>query len=151
HVGMFETLPSNPNAFQAAKPLRVTDPLCSARKTLAAFCLSLPARNERGESRREGKLTKSASSPRPSPPFVRRRGRENVAARSKQIFSRTELVTDPRSALRGVALAGCIKMRPPLNTLNSCLPEVSAVHVTLPLFRFRAVNFFVSATMACSV
>ena len=26
HVGMFETLPTNPNAFQAAKPLRVTDP-----------------------------------------------------------------------------------------------------------------------------
>src|SRR6185503_5469147 len=76
HVGMFETLPSNPNAFQAAKPLRVTDPLCSARKTLAAFCLSLSARNERGESRREGKLTKIASSPRPSPPFWRRRGRE---------------------------------------------------------------------------
>ena len=30
--------------------------LCSESKTLAAFCLSLPARNERGESRREGKL-----------------------------------------------------------------------------------------------
>src|SRR5436190_9176725 len=32
--------------------------LCSALKMPAAFCLSLPARNERGESRREGKLIK---------------------------------------------------------------------------------------------
>jgi len=55
---MFETLPSNPNAFEAAEPLRVTDQLCSARKTPAAFCLSLPARNEQGESRREGGIDK---------------------------------------------------------------------------------------------
>src|SRR5437773_11612062 len=27
---------------------QITSQLCSARKTLAAFCLSLPARNERG-------------------------------------------------------------------------------------------------------
>ena len=51
---------------------RACGPLCSARKTLAAICLSLPARNERGESRREGKLIECASSPRPSPPFLRR-------------------------------------------------------------------------------
>src|SRR5436190_24069027 len=44
---------------------RVCDQLCSARKTPAAFCLSLLARNERGENRREGKLTKSASSADP--------------------------------------------------------------------------------------
>src|SRR5881394_2286194 len=68
--------------------------LCSARKTPAAFCLSLPARNERGESRREGKLIKNASSPRPSPPFLRRRGREDAVLRSKQIFCRTQLVCD---------------------------------------------------------
>ena len=35
HVGMFEALPSNPNAFQAAKPLRVTDP----RSDYRAFTL----------------------------------------------------------------------------------------------------------------
>src|SRR6185369_6902480 len=68
-----------------------------ARRSRRFGSLSLPARNERGESRSEGKLIKSASSPQPSPPFVRRRGRENVAARSKQIFCRTKLVTDPRS------------------------------------------------------
>ena len=71
---------------------QVKNQLCSARKTLAAFCLSLPARNERGESWREGKLKKSTSSPRPSPPFLRRRGRESAVARSKQIFCRTQLV-----------------------------------------------------------
>src|SRR5204862_8037122 len=71
----------------------LSDQLCSARKTPAAFCLSLLARNERGESRREGELIKSASSPRPSPPFLRRRGRENAAARSKQIFCRTQLAS----------------------------------------------------------
>jgi len=75
----------------ATQGARVCDPLCSARKTLAAFCLSLPARNERGESRREGKL--STSSPRPSPPFLRRRGRESAVARSKQIFCRTQLAS----------------------------------------------------------
>src|SRR6185436_1544326 len=48
---------------------QVSNQLCSARKTPAAFWLSLPARNERGESRREGKLFKRASSPRPSPPI----------------------------------------------------------------------------------
>src|SRR6266566_10138678 len=79
--------------------------LCSARKALATFCLSLPARNERGESRREGKLIKSASSPRPSPPFLRRRGRENAVASSKQIYCRTQLLGDPCSACS-------IKMRP---------------------------------------
>src|SRR5438874_380773 len=67
--------------------------LCSARKTLAACCLSLPARNERGESRREWKLKRSTSSPQPSPPFLRRRGRENAVARSKQIFCRTRLAS----------------------------------------------------------
>jgi len=35
HVGMFETLQSNPNAFQASKPLRVTDP----RSDYRAFAL----------------------------------------------------------------------------------------------------------------
>src|SRR6185503_18328836 len=59
----------------------VGDQLRSAHKTLAAFCLSLPARNERGESRREGKLI-GASSPRPSPPFVRRRGRDLLPNRT---------------------------------------------------------------------
>src|SRR5881394_1464156 len=74
--------------------------LCSARKTPAAFCLSLPARNERGESRREGKLIKNASSPRPSPPFLRRRGRENEVLRSMQIFYRTQLVKNLRFRLQ---------------------------------------------------
>ncbi len=77
----------------AAKAGQASCQLCSARKTPAAFCLSLPARNERGESRREGELIKSASSPRPSPPFLRRRGRENAVARSKQIFCRTQLAS----------------------------------------------------------
>src|SRR5204863_7753681 len=81
--------------------LWVTDQLCSARKTPAACCLSLPARNERGESRREGKLIKSASSPRPSPPFLRRRGRENAVAHSKQIVCRTQLSMPNRTAHRG--------------------------------------------------
>src|SRR6266496_2457820 len=80
---------------------RVCDQLCSARKTFAAFCLSLPARNERGESRREGELIKSASSPRPSHAFFRRRGRENAAVRAKQVFCRTQLVTNlPYSRLQ---------------------------------------------------
>src|SRR5438876_6817734 len=84
----------------ATKGARVCDQLCSARKALAAFCLSLPARNERGESRREGKLIRSASSPRPSPPFLRRRGRVNAVARSKQIVCRTQLVCDPQERCR---------------------------------------------------
>ena len=63
-----------------------------------------PARNERGESRREGKLIRGASSPRPSPPFLRRRGRENTAARSKQIFCRTQLIKNLRCANRFVPL-----------------------------------------------
>src|SRR6266581_4232037 len=83
---------SLPSAWYRAVA-RASRQLCSARKTLAAFCLSLPARNERGESRREGKLIKSASSPRPSPPFLRRRGRENAVARSKQNFCRTQLAS----------------------------------------------------------
>ena len=75
------------NKTQAPHPAsvqQVSNQSCSARKTPAAFCLSLPARNERGESRREGKLIKSASSPRPSPPFVWRRGRANAVARSSK-------------------------------------------------------------------
>src|SRR6185436_4846421 len=92
------------NKTQAPHPAsvqQVSNQLCSARKTPAAFCLSLLARNERGESRREGKLIRSASSPRPSPPFVRRRGRENAAARSKQIFCRTQLVSNLRNSRLG--------------------------------------------------
>src|SRR5881394_2410697 len=50
----------------------------------AAFCLSLLARNEWGESRREGKLIKSASSPRPSPPFSGGEGeKKRLRAQSK--------------------------------------------------------------------
>src|SRR6266498_2562391 len=60
-------------------------------RTKSSVSLSRPARNERGESRREGELLKSASSPRPSPPFLRRRGREDAVARSKQIFCRRQL------------------------------------------------------------
>ena len=37
---------------------QIFNQLCSARKTPAAFCLSLLARNERGESWREGKFDK---------------------------------------------------------------------------------------------
>src|SRR6266576_3942523 len=44
-------------------------PIVFGTQSACGFLLSLPARNERGESRREGKLIKSASSPRPSPPF----------------------------------------------------------------------------------
>src|SRR5947207_9278461 len=82
----------------ATQGARVCDQLCSARKTRVASCLSLPARNERGESRREGKL--STSSPRPSPPFLRRRGRESAVARSKQILCRTQLVCDRQDLCR---------------------------------------------------
>ncbi len=47
------------------------------KNRIARLDLSLPARNERGESRREGRdLQPSSSSPRPSPPScVGRRGR----------------------------------------------------------------------------
>src|SRR6266498_2734457 len=65
-------------------------------RTKSSVSLSRPARNERGESRREGELLKSASSPRPSPPFLRRRGRENAVARSKQIYCRTQLLCEPQ-------------------------------------------------------
>jgi len=53
----------------ASEALQIENQLCSVRKKPATFCLSLLARNERGESRREGKLIKRSSSPRPSPPF----------------------------------------------------------------------------------
>ena len=49
-------------------------------KRLRRFCLSLPARHERGESRREGKLIRSASSPGPSPPFEEARERKSGCA-----------------------------------------------------------------------
>ena len=65
-------------------------------KRLWRFSSLLLARNERGERRREGELIKSASSPRPFPPFVRRRGRENTVARSEQIFRRTQLIENLR-------------------------------------------------------
>src|SRR6185436_17739690 len=87
------------NKTQAPHPAssqQVGNQSCSARKALAVFFLSLPARNERGESRREGKLIKSASSPRPSPPFLRRRGRENAVPLSTQIFCRTQLICNLR-------------------------------------------------------
>src|SRR6185503_18561925 len=74
--------------------LRLTEQLCSARKTPSAFCLSLLARNERGEGEFDKKclLSPALSS------FLRRRRRENAVTRSRQLFCRTQLLTEPRSA-----------------------------------------------------
>src|SRR5881394_794088 len=103
--------------------------LCSARKTPAAFCLSLPARNERGESRREGKLIKNASSPRPSPPSLRRRGRENAVLRSKQIFCRTQLVFNLPTAACEQHCADCKSaIRQIENLRGRCRNGASGVH-----------------------
>ena len=66
--------------------------LCSARRTLAAFWLSLPARHERGESRREGEIDKKRLLSPALSSLLRRRGRENAVVRSKQIFRRTQLI-----------------------------------------------------------
>ena len=53
------------------------------RSLVSTQVLSLPARNEWGESRREGRLNITTSSPRPSPPScVRRRGREPFEIRA---------------------------------------------------------------------
>src|SRR6266480_1576755 len=52
-------------------------PVVFGTQSACGFLLSLPARNERGESRREGKLIKSASSPRPFL-LLRRRRRANA-------------------------------------------------------------------------
>ena len=41
HVGMFETLPPNPNAFQAAKPLRVTDPRSALSGVELGGCIKM--------------------------------------------------------------------------------------------------------------
>ncbi len=65
----------------------------------------------RVESRREGKLINSASSPRPSPPFLRRRGRENAVARSKANLLQN---TTGRTAAATELHAGT------QNTLNTC-------------------------------
>ena len=104
-LGNADAVESVPHFAEYNSAIRqIENQSCSACKTLAALCLSLPARNERGESRREGKLIRGASSPRPSPPFLRRRGRENTAALSKQIFCRTQLIKNLRCANRFVPL-----------------------------------------------
>ena len=41
HVWLFETLPPNPNAFQAAKPLRVTDPRSDYRAFALGGCTKM--------------------------------------------------------------------------------------------------------------
>src|SRR5688572_9920862 len=102
--------------------------LCSARKTHAVFCLSLPARNERGESRREGNLIKNASSPQPSPPFLRRRGRENAVALSMQKFCRTQLARCARSAVFRTGLVVILA----LALLPGCERKVSNEGAKLP-------------------
>jgi len=80
----------------ATKGARVCDQFCSARKTPAAFCLSLLARNERGESRRVGEIDKQGLLSPALSSFWRRRGRENAVRRSKQIFFGTQLLGDPQ-------------------------------------------------------
>jgi len=85
---------------------QVRNQLCSARKTPAACCLSLLARNERGESWREGKFDKKCLLSPALSSFLRRRGRENAVARSMQIFCRTQLVANLLVArrVRGLSL-----------------------------------------------
>ena len=87
-------------APQPASGQQVGNQLCSARRTLAAFWLSLPARHERGESRREGEIDKKRLLSPAFSSFLRRRGRENAVTRSKQIFCRTQLICDPQQLCR---------------------------------------------------
>ena len=65
--------------FRDSSGRRVASCLRRAKR-LGRFCLSLPSRHERGESRREGKLIKGTSSPRPSPPFEEERERKSGCA-----------------------------------------------------------------------
>ena len=106
HAGMFETLPSNSNAFQAAKPLRVTDltdQLCSAEVLLCArnrifLSLSSSKKEKRaGERRRFSSIPPSLRlSPRS---FLAGRERQNSASvlRSEQNWSQ------PRAPLYAVS------------------------------------------------
>src|SRR6185436_5777145 len=71
------------------RPCGSQDQLDSARKKPAALCLSLLARNERGESRREGKLIKRSSSPRPSPLFEEERERKRGYALKANLLPNT--------------------------------------------------------------
>ena len=41
HAPIFETFPANPNAFQAAKPLRVTDPRSDYRALALGGCIQM--------------------------------------------------------------------------------------------------------------
>jgi len=99
----------------ATKGARVCDQLCSAQRALGRFFLSLPTRNEWGESRREGKSIKTTSSPQPSPPFMRRRGRRNMLLCAKQIRCRTLLVCDPQELCPPGVLTN-----PPRRSLSTC-------------------------------
>src|SRR6185369_14089020 len=90
-----EVIPPRPcrrRSRRAVSVAQISNQLCSARRTLAAFWLSLPARHERGESRREGEIDKKLLLSPALSSILRRRGRENAVARSKQIFCRTQLI-----------------------------------------------------------
>src|SRR5262245_1476119 len=65
--------------------------MASLASTVAFDSLSPREKRAGRESWREGQLIKRASSSRPTPPFLRRRGRECTVACSKQIFCRTQL------------------------------------------------------------
>jgi len=78
---------------------QIENQLCSARKTPAAFCLSLLAKNERGESWREGKFDKMCLLSPALSSFLRRRGREHAVTRSKQIFCRTQMIENLRYSI----------------------------------------------------
>jgi len=104
---MFETLPSNSNAFQAAKPLRVTDltdQLCSAEVLLCARNRIFLSLSSSKKEKRAGERRRFSFIPPLSPAFspLVPRGEREAKLRERFAF-RTELVTAPRSALRGVA------------------------------------------------
>src|SRR5205823_1899261 len=81
----------------------------SARGSLIVFAMknaegvfpSLPARNERGESWREGKLMKNGLLSPALSSFFGRRGRREAPLRSKQTTCRTVLVRNPRHSRFG--------------------------------------------------
>jgi len=73
----------------ASEALQIENQLCSVRKKPAAFCLSLLARNERGESRREGKLIKDPPLPGPLLLFEEERERESGYALKANLLPNT--------------------------------------------------------------
>src|SRR5436190_19791709 len=61
---------------------------------MRGFALS-PREERAGREPERGETEEKHVLSRPSPPFLRRRGRESAVARSKQIFCRTQRVCDP--------------------------------------------------------